>query len=72
MQALQLQVHKRLAKPGGGAVLPAQLSRQQKTALAVAMPLIQRFTARMIGRGFVQEHLCDDLLAEPRRLTPER
>lgn len=72
MQALQLQVHKRLAKPGGGAILPAQLSRQQKTALAVAMPLIKRFTARMIGRGFVQEHLCDDLKAEPRRLTPER
>jgi 2-polyprenyl-6-methoxyphenol hydroxylase-like FAD-dependent oxidoreductase len=72
MQALQLQVHKRLAKPGGGAILPAQLSRQQKTALAAAMPLIKRFTARMIGRGFVQEHLCDDLKAEPRRLTPER
>lgn len=62
MQALQLQVHKRLAKPGGGAILPAQLSWQQKTALAVAMPLIQRLTAPMIGRGFAQEHLCDDLL----------
>lgn len=62
MQSLQLQVHKRLAKPGGGAVLPAQLSRKQRTALAAAMPLIQRLTARVIGHGFVQEHLCDDLL----------
>ena len=62
MQAVQLELHKRLARPGG--ILPAQLSRPAELALAGATPLIQRLTAHMIGHGFVQEHLCDDLLSQ--------
>lgn len=67
MQTLQLQVHKRLARPGGGAILPVTLTRAQSIALAAAMPVVKRLTARMIGHGFVQEHLCDDLLVPSSR-----
>jgi 2-polyprenyl-6-methoxyphenol hydroxylase-like FAD-dependent oxidoreductase len=61
MQAAQVQVHQRLAKPGGGAILPNPVPRSARIALAAAMPVVQRVAARIIGRGFTPEHLADDL-----------
>ncbi|MEO8907039.1 MAG: FAD-dependent oxidoreductase [Microbacteriaceae bacterium] len=61
MQQLQLQAHRRFAKPGGGAILPDPIPKATRIALTAAMPLVQRLTARMLGRGFAPEHLADDL-----------
>jgi 2-polyprenyl-6-methoxyphenol hydroxylase-like FAD-dependent oxidoreductase len=57
MQGIQLRVHRQLAKPGGGAILPNPLPAPLRWALAAIMPVVQRITARMIGRGFRPEHL---------------
>ena len=57
MQGIQLRVHRQLAKPGGGAILPNPLPAPLRWALAAIMPVVQRITARMIGRGFRPEYL---------------
>ncbi|WP_308466898.1 FAD-dependent oxidoreductase [Rathayibacter soli] len=62
MQALQIAAHDSFAKPGGGAILPDPVPRATGVALAAAMPVVQRLAARIVGRGFVPEHLADDLL----------
>ncbi|TAM70610.1 MAG: FAD-dependent oxidoreductase [Microbacteriaceae bacterium] len=62
MQGLQIRAHDSFARPGGGAILPDPVPRAIGVALAAAMPIVQRLAARVVGRGFVPEHLADDLL----------
>jgi 2-polyprenyl-6-methoxyphenol hydroxylase-like FAD-dependent oxidoreductase len=57
MQGIQLRVHRVVASSGGRAILPNPMPAPLRWLLRIAMPLIQRFTARMIGRGFRPEHL---------------
>lgn len=61
MQGIQLRVHRQLAKPGGGAILPDPMPAPLRWALRAGMPLVQLLTARMIGRGFRPEHLDPSL-----------
>jgi 2-polyprenyl-6-methoxyphenol hydroxylase-like FAD-dependent oxidoreductase len=61
MQGIQLRVHRQLAKPGGGAILPDPMPAPLRWLLGAAMPLIQFVTARMVGRGFRPEHLDPSL-----------
>ncbi|MFF1571533.1 FAD-dependent oxidoreductase [Leifsonia sp. NPDC058292] len=61
MQKLQLAAHERIARPGGLAFLPNPMPRALGLALTAATPLIQRFTARMIGRGFLPESVSPEL-----------
>ncbi len=57
MQGIQLRVHRQLAKPGGGAILPNPMPAPLRWALRAGIPLIQLVTTRMVGRGFRPEHL---------------
>lgn len=57
MQGIQLRIHRQLAKPGGGAILPNPMPAPLRGLLRVCTPLIQLLTARLIGRGFRPEHL---------------
>jgi 2-polyprenyl-6-methoxyphenol hydroxylase-like FAD-dependent oxidoreductase len=61
MQGIQLRVHRQLAKPGGGAILPNPMPAPLRWALRAVMPLVQLLTARMVGRGFRPEHLSPTL-----------
>jgi 2-polyprenyl-6-methoxyphenol hydroxylase-like FAD-dependent oxidoreductase len=66
MQPIQLQVHRVIARPGGGANIPNPFPRWVRVALALVLPVVRRITARVVGRGFRPERIRDELL-EPRR-----
>lgn len=67
MQGLQLAAHRRIARPGGAAILPDPAPEPLRLALDAAMPLLQRVSARVIGRGFLPESLAPEL-REPARV----
>ncbi len=62
IQPVQLQLHKVIARPNAGAILPNPLPRRVKLALAVLLPSARIFTARLIGRGFRPERIRSELL----------
>lgn len=61
MQRIQLAAHRRITRPGAGPLLPAPLPLGAKLAIAAATPLVQRFTAQLIGRGLRPESVAPEL-----------
>lgn len=61
MQRIQLAAHRGIARPGGPEGLPDPLPPAVRTALAAATPLLQRVTARVIGRGLRPESVAPEL-----------
>jgi len=61
MQKLQLAAHERIARPGGLSFLPEPVPAPLRFALAAATPLLQGFTARLIGRGYLPESVAPEL-----------
>ncbi|MEO7373544.1 MAG: FAD-dependent oxidoreductase [Terrimesophilobacter sp.] len=61
MQPIQLRLHKVIAKPGGGAFLADPMRWWQRAIAAVALPVVRRITARMVGRGFRPERIESQL-----------
>jgi 2-polyprenyl-6-methoxyphenol hydroxylase and related FAD-dependent oxidoreductases len=57
MQRIQLAAHRVIARPGGGAILPDPVPASTRAMLRLAMPIAQRITARLVGRGLRQEHV---------------
>ena len=62
MQPIQLMLHRVIARPGGGAMIPNPLPRRVRVALVVLLPLVRRVAARVVGRGFVPERIRAELL----------
>jgi 2-polyprenyl-6-methoxyphenol hydroxylase-like FAD-dependent oxidoreductase len=62
MQPIQLQVHRVIARPGGGANIPNPFPRGLRVVLAVALPVVRRLTARLVGRGLRPERIRSELL----------
>jgi 2-polyprenyl-6-methoxyphenol hydroxylase-like FAD-dependent oxidoreductase len=58
MQPIQLRVHARIARAGSGLGLPNPLPRRWRLLLWIALPLVQRIAARLVGRGFRPEHVA--------------
>ncbi|MCW4386573.1 FAD-dependent oxidoreductase [Salinibacterium sp. SYSU T00001] len=61
MQPLQLQLHRRIAKPGSGFRLPHPLPPGPALALRLVLPLARGLTARLVGRGIRPEHISPEL-----------
>lgn len=61
MQPLQLQLHKRIARPGPRFTLPDPLPARAKLALRLALPIMRRVSARVVGRGIRPEHISPAL-----------
>jgi 2-polyprenyl-6-methoxyphenol hydroxylase-like FAD-dependent oxidoreductase len=61
MQKLQLAAHERIARPGGLSFLPEPMPAPLRAVLAAATPLLQGFTARLIGRGYLPESVAPEL-----------
>lgn len=61
MQRIQLAAHRGIARPGGPEGLPDPLPPTVRAALAVATPVLQRATARFIGRGLRPESVAPQL-----------
>jgi hypothetical protein len=57
MQSLQLALHERIGKPGGGAILPYPLPWPIRALLAVGIPPLRLVTAHVLGRGFRPERI---------------
>ncbi|HEU5043208.1 MAG TPA: FAD-dependent oxidoreductase [Nocardioidaceae bacterium] len=55
MQPLQLRLHAMIAKPGGGGFLANPMPWWQRAVVAIALPVLRRVTARLVGRGFRPE-----------------
>jgi len=62
MQPIQLMLHRVIARPGGGAMIPNPLPRRVRVALVLLLPLVRRVAARVVGRGFVPERIRAELL----------
>lgn len=58
MQEIQIAAHRAIARPGGGAILPEPVPAATRVVLSAAMPIAQRVTARLIGRGFRPERVA--------------
>lgn len=65
MQSIQLRLHKVIARPGGGSILPDPVPLWFRILARVAAPLLQLITARMIGRGFSPVRLASWLRETP-------
>lgn len=61
MQGLQLAAHEFIARPGGAARLPNPLPAPLRALLTAAMPVARRASARIVGRGFLPEHIAPEL-----------
>jgi 2-polyprenyl-6-methoxyphenol hydroxylase-like FAD-dependent oxidoreductase len=61
MQPIQLQLHKRIANAGPGVNLPNPLPRRIRLVLRLALPIIRRVAARVVGRGIRPEHISPEL-----------
>lgn len=61
MQRVQLAIHRRIARPGGGSVLPDPIPGWLRFPLRAVMPIVRRITARVVGIGFRPEHLTQSL-----------
>jgi 2-polyprenyl-6-methoxyphenol hydroxylase-like FAD-dependent oxidoreductase len=57
MQSLQLALHERLGRPGGGAILPYPLPWPVRALLAIVIPPLRLVSAHVLGRGFRPEHI---------------
>jgi 2-polyprenyl-6-methoxyphenol hydroxylase-like FAD-dependent oxidoreductase len=67
MQALQLRLHRAIAKPGGGAILSNPPTVAERIALRAGLPIARSLLPRLIGQGFRPEHPSSELLsARPR------
>lgn len=55
MQPIQLRLHNVIAKPGGGGFLANPMRWWQRAIAAVALPVLRRVSARVVGRGFRPE-----------------
>jgi 2-polyprenyl-6-methoxyphenol hydroxylase-like FAD-dependent oxidoreductase len=64
MQSLQLALHERIGKPGGGAILPYPLPWPLRALLAVAIPPLRLVTAHVLGRGFRPERISREVLGD--------
>lgn len=64
MQPIQLRLHDVIAKPGGGGFLPDPMRWWQRAIATVALPILRRISARIVGRGFRPEVIEPQL--EPR------
>jgi 2-polyprenyl-6-methoxyphenol hydroxylase-like FAD-dependent oxidoreductase len=64
MQPIQLALHRQIAKPGGGAIIPNPPTTGVKAFFAVVMPIFRPIAARMVGRGFRPEKIRSDLLLD--------
>ncbi|RNE67460.1 FAD-dependent oxidoreductase [Cryobacterium tepidiphilum] len=67
MQPIQIQLHTVIAKPGGGGFLRNPMPWWQRIPVALALPVIRRVAARVVGRGFRPERLDGELLHPYRR-----
>jgi 2-polyprenyl-6-methoxyphenol hydroxylase-like FAD-dependent oxidoreductase len=65
MQPIQLQVHRVIARPGGGAGIPNPFPGWVRATLVVVLPVVRRVAARVVGRGFRPERIRPEIL-EPR------
>ena len=65
MQSIQLRLHTVIARPGGGSILPDPVPLWFRVLARAAAPLLQRVTARMIGRGFRPVRLASWLRDTP-------
>lgn len=61
MQKLQLAAHEFIGRPGGAARLPDPLPAPLRALLGASMPVARRVSARIIGRGFLPEHVAPEL-----------
>ncbi|MCU1405894.1 MAG: monooxygenase [Glaciihabitans sp.] len=66
MQSVQLALHRRIARPGGGAVIPNPMPAGGRLLLAIIMPILRPVAARIVGRGFRPERISAQLLANDR------
>jgi 2-polyprenyl-6-methoxyphenol hydroxylase-like FAD-dependent oxidoreductase len=64
MQRIQRLAHERIARPAHGK--PA-LPRGARALLVLFQPLIRRAAARLVGRGFLPEHVAGDILGTAHR-----
>jgi 2-polyprenyl-6-methoxyphenol hydroxylase-like FAD-dependent oxidoreductase len=62
MQPIQLQVHKVIARPGGGAILSRPPTASQRAALRILIPIARRIMPRLLGLGFRPERITAELL----------
>ena len=62
MQPIQLQLHKVIAKPGGGGFLRNPMPFWQRMPVTALLPVLRRVAARLVGRGFRPERLDGELL----------
>jgi 2-polyprenyl-6-methoxyphenol hydroxylase-like FAD-dependent oxidoreductase len=61
MQPIQIRLHRVIAKPGGGRFLRDPMPGWQRALAALALPVLRRVMARVVGRGFRPEVLGPDL-----------
>ena len=61
MQRIQLAAHRRITRPGAGPLLPSPPPPALRLAIAAATPVVQQFTARLIGRGLRPESVAPEL-----------
>ncbi|WP_349899050.1 FAD-dependent oxidoreductase [Parafrigoribacterium soli] len=61
IQPIQLLLHKTIARPGSGVALPTPLPRRTRLLLKIALPIVQRLAARLVGRGFRPERVSREL-----------
>jgi 2-polyprenyl-6-methoxyphenol hydroxylase-like FAD-dependent oxidoreductase len=64
VQPIQLALHRQIAKPGGGAIIPNPPTTGVKVFLAVVIPALRVVAARVVGRGFRPEKIRSDLLLD--------
>jgi 2-polyprenyl-6-methoxyphenol hydroxylase-like FAD-dependent oxidoreductase len=57
MQSLQLVLHARIGRPGGGAILPYPLPWPLRALVRVVIPPLRLVTAHVLGRGFRPERI---------------
>ncbi|MFF2050710.1 FAD-dependent oxidoreductase [Leifsonia sp. NPDC058194] len=72
MQRIQLAAHRGIARPGGPEGLPDPLPPAVRAALAAATPVLQRVTARLIGRGLRPESVLPELRQETLAVSRSR
>jgi 2-polyprenyl-6-methoxyphenol hydroxylase-like FAD-dependent oxidoreductase len=65
MQPIQMRLHALIAKPGGGSFLRDPMPWWQYAAAAIALPVVRRVMARVVGRGFRPERLTPELMRNP-------
>ncbi|MGO4690276.1 FAD-dependent oxidoreductase [Glaciibacter sp. 2TAF33] len=57
MQPIQVRLHRVIAKPGGGQFLRNPMPWWQRALAGIALPVLRRVMAPVVGRGFRPENL---------------